>query len=434
VLASFVAAPLPSSGTPGEASDVQTIAVLARAMLTRSVADPERDSKPLAELRPGLPSALIEEMDRLVTMEPGTERVDARGFIARVAMADALKDAETHRSETKAEMTRQQEEHRAQIEKERREHDAQIAAERKAHEEQIATERRAHEESIESERKKHESTLLAERKKHDATLHAERKKHEREMRAAEREIRAAQKRLASAGVPTTPMLAQTVEERIPETAEEPIPPTSEEPVPDSVGASVPWTPPRATQPRFRLPDWRREWNVPAAAIVAVLLLALVAFGVSRSRGSHPAIASSSAMHTDSAAGSVVSPTTNPNGLPTDLANGVAARAATDTIIPDVDTVPVPRRSYFGPARETREPARDSAVRDSTRSESVSPSIAEPLRISAPTDSLPRVDLLKARRDSLRRRDSLAIRDSIARRDSTVRRDTLPRDTTGVTRR
>ncbi|HJQ19406.1 MAG TPA: hypothetical protein VJ867_03585 [Gemmatimonadaceae bacterium] len=180
----FAVRPLPASGVPGPEADGQTIAALARAMLTRSPADPERETRPLAELRPGLPMSLLQETEQLLHPQPSTSARDATGYIARIAMADALKQAEEHLEATRTAIERQEQEHRAQIEKERREHEQQIALERKQHDEQIAAERKQHEKEIADARREHER-LVSEQAKN---FEREREQHAREFAEQQREF------------------------------------------------------------------------------------------------------------------------------------------------------------------------------------------------------------------------------------------------------
>jgi hypothetical protein len=184
VQVAFAVTPLPASGVPGAECDGTTIAALARAMLTRSPAAPEREEQPLAELRPGLPTVLLEETEQLLHPQPNAEPRDVSGYVARIAMADALKEAQDHLEASRNLIERQEAEHRAQLEKERREHETQIAAERKAHEEQVAAERRQHEKEMETARKEHER-LVAEQARQ---LQREREQHEKEFAEQQREF------------------------------------------------------------------------------------------------------------------------------------------------------------------------------------------------------------------------------------------------------
>src|SRR5436190_1789119 len=184
VQVAFAVTPLPANGIPGAERDGATIAALARAMLTRSPAAPEREAQPLAELRPGLPTVLLEETEQLLHPQPGSDARDVSGFIARVAMADALKAAQDKLEETRNLIARQEAEHKAQLEKERGEHDAQIATERASHEEQVAAERRQHEKEIEAARKEHEH-LVAEQTRQ---LQREREQHDKQRADQQREF------------------------------------------------------------------------------------------------------------------------------------------------------------------------------------------------------------------------------------------------------
>jgi len=184
VLVAFAVTPLPANGIPGAERDGATIAALARAMLTRSPAAPERDAQPLAVLRPGLPTVLLEETEQLLHPQPASEARDVSGYIARVAMADALKAAQDKLEETRNLIARQEAEHKAQLEKERSEHDAQIATERKSHEEQVAAERKQHEKEIETARKEHER-LVAEQARQ---VQRERELHDKQRADQQREF------------------------------------------------------------------------------------------------------------------------------------------------------------------------------------------------------------------------------------------------------
>lgn len=127
----FAVRSLPPTGIPGEQADAQTIAALARAMLTRSVADPERDKLALAELRPGLPKRVVEQTELLLQASPSAEQPDVRGYIASIAMADELKKGETETHRVIGEMTEEQRVTREAL-----------AAERKAHDEDLAEQAR----------------------------------------------------------------------------------------------------------------------------------------------------------------------------------------------------------------------------------------------------------------------------------------------------
>jgi len=195
VFVSFAAQPLPLSDMPGPEEDAKTIAVLARAMLTRSAAAPERANRPLAELRPALPAKIIEQTEALLQLSRTSEKVpDISGYIAAIAMADALKDGEIHIEKSRHVVEEQQRAHHEQLEKERKEHDQQLAAEKKAHERDVTEQaKRFQKESEEFERQlaKERQTLAKEREalakeqaahaRDRAALIEEREAHERDV-------------------------------------------------------------------------------------------------------------------------------------------------------------------------------------------------------------------------------------------------------------
>ena len=391
--ASFAAGPLPRSGVPGSSSDARTIAALARAMLTRSAADPERANQPLSELRPGLPAAVVEETEQLLRPDPAKETFDVPGYIARIAMADALKHGETHRADTHAEMTRLQEEHRAQLERERREH-----------EEQLAKERKDHETRIEAERKKHEREMREAEREIETTR--------RELQKTHKEVTEARRLLPAAAVAALPVLPA-------------LPARRERPKPKKDTTASRQETPQPAQRRFRI-----DRNAAMGAAGVVLLIAGAALALGH-RSSHPATTKSSSVVVDSSAGTVVAAPSPPSrksigGLPMDLVTGVLARSESATVVPEQDTEPVQRRSYFAPIER---PRAQSAASPSRRADS-----SLPARDSAPKDSVTRGLMLPR---ALVSPDSLAKRDSAlrARADSLLpRKDTVRVDTLAVTPR
>ena len=184
VQVSFAVTPLPASGVPGMERDGATIAALARAMLTRSPAAPEREAQPLGELRPGLPAVLLEETEQLLHPDPSPATRDVSGYIARIAMADALKTAQDKLEESRNLIERQEAEHKAQLEKERAEHDAQIATERKAHDEQVLNERKQHDREMEAARREHERVVAEQARQ----FQREREQHAKEAADQQREF------------------------------------------------------------------------------------------------------------------------------------------------------------------------------------------------------------------------------------------------------
>jgi hypothetical protein len=167
----FVAQPLPANGVPDERDDARTIATLARAMMTRSVADPERDQLPLAELRPGLPSRVVQQTEALMGRADSIEPVDVRSYIAALAMSEELRTGEDECARVTREMSEEQRVTREQL-----------AAERKAHEEDLAEQARKFaqekEEILKTMAREREETARAMAKERDETAKAMAKERE----------------------------------------------------------------------------------------------------------------------------------------------------------------------------------------------------------------------------------------------------------------
>src|SRR5687768_11375703 len=201
VIVTFAVRALPRTGMPGPADDARGIAVLARAMLTRSPVAPERDDQPLGDLRPGLPSALIEETETLLQPpRPRGEAPDITAYISRLAMAEDLKNGEIHLEETREAILEQQRLAKEQVEAERKAHEQQLATERKEHERtiaeqlrQFAKEREDFEGQLEKQRQaleREREALANERAAHardSAALAKERAAHKRDCEALTRE-------------------------------------------------------------------------------------------------------------------------------------------------------------------------------------------------------------------------------------------------------
>ena len=388
VWAAFEVRPLPIADMPGPEEDARTIARLARSMLTRSDADPEREHQPLEELRPGLPTSVIEQTLQLLEGS-GTESPDVRGYIAAIAMSDALKRGETECANTMAQL---REEERVTREKLQAEKDAAIRA-AEEQEEAFSKERAA----ILRDQEKERAAMQRERETMLAELAKDRQSLIKVRDALERERSELAKKAGE-------LKAQRV---LYEKTEEFMTPAAALPaIPDIEPA-----PPRWHRTLFRKRHSMRPLLVVASAAALIVVVALAA--VSRRPGRPPATLAGPAAQLDSAAGvsaasvDSASPATVPDtsatlgtpGLPLDLVSGVANRAA-------FEPAPVVRRPRPRPRRvDTLAVRPDSIVRDS---------ILEGIR----RDSIGRAAL----RDSIRR-DSIR-RDSI-RRD-TVRRDTMPR--------
>lgn len=509
VQVAFVARPLPATGVPGAESDGVTIASLARAMLTRSPAAPERETQPLGELRPGLPAALIEETERLLRRDAASPETasaaDVSGYIARIAMADALRQAEEHLRASHNAIEIREQEHRAQLEAERRNHDAQIAAERHAHETQLAAERQQHERAIEGARQEHErqvaeqakqfarerETFAQELSKERQALARQREQHEHEFvdrqRQFERQMAERQKQLERQIMLREKELEREREESRREMARErealakerealarerdalvrdretqarersaglPLAaPASGEirnaPVARrdrSAGPLVAWIAATwARRPRLsarKLPRWRRDWNVPVAAIGLALLIGATAVAVGGRRARPTAaLASSPQRILDSAAGTVYRSVVPLPRVAADTA--LLAATARDWTPPPIQR-PVPRLQQRVPV-QTRPPGSLQAQPSGGAADTQAAPVFEiqPERLggrgtaggaNVRRDSVPAPDSLKAPRaptvaplpfaiPAPVRRDSVPKGDTAAKKDSLLRRPT-----------
>ncbi|MEX2153836.1 MAG: hypothetical protein WD825_10900 [Gemmatimonadaceae bacterium] len=428
VLVSFAARPLPLSDMPGPEDDATTIAVLARAMLTRSAAAPERANRPLAELRPGLPGKVIEQTEGLLQLSRTSEKVpDISGYIAAIAMADALKEGEIHLEKSRHVIEEQERSHRVQLEKERKEHDDHLAAEKKAHERDVTEQaKRFQKESEEFERQlaKERQALAKEREaltKEQAAHATDRAALIEEREAHEREVADVRERLeweTAALTTQVEQYARTAELATPVGEQTPVaipmaPRLSGGPRTSRPSGPGWWTRAWQKRPRWSRPSWNQKWSKPAAAAGLVLLLgaSAIAFGRSRDASKGPRLArsapASAARVVDSVAGGIeapaIAPVGSPLNVPVDLIMGVASRAA---------SAPPPRPR---PVRLVRP-------------QPVTPTLDTSL-VARP-DSAPRVDTVFGYARPAARTDSVVMRDSVARPkpDSVPKRDSMPRDT------
>jgi hypothetical protein len=474
VCVTFGVSSLLGSGVPGADSDARCIAELARAMFTRSPAAPERAERPLAELRPGLPMLLVDETDNLLRSARPEESSDVTGYIARIAMADALKKGEVHIEETRTAVEEEKRVFKEQLEKERREHEQQLAAERKQHElqvaeqakqftkerenferelakerkeltkqrEALAKERAAHAkdgEALARERESHakdRALLLEERARHEQT-----KKEERERLAAEALALQAQAKLhaqaaAQKAVERKQVLADSkranteFKRAAAEFKRTVVSPAKAERMTDVGITSKPAGRSRSIGSSLQRPYWNSKWNVPAAAAALVLLIAVTALAIggghrnpreplqlaqgagSEGRGR------SSARIVDSAAG-VVARYQSIIPLP-EITTDTATLSATAT-----DWTPPPKRR----PKPIPPPIPQPVAPPSTSSD-------ESSRFIFQLDSAARRDTAAIRSktgrvDTLFKRDTLfrPISPSPTRRDSVLKPDTLKRDTT-----
>lgn len=213
VRVAFSVRALPRTGMPTALDDARTIASLARAMLTRSPAAPEREDQPLAELRPGLPSSVLRETDELLQAargRAGGDDPDVTGYISRLAMADDLKRGEVHLEKSRNAIKEAHRKAKEEIEAQRKQHEEQLATAKAEHERLVAEQARAFakersefEAELEKQRQalaKERQALANERAAHSRAAEAlgqEREAHKRDCEALSRE-RAEHKRQAAA--------------------------------------------------------------------------------------------------------------------------------------------------------------------------------------------------------------------------------------------
>jgi hypothetical protein len=403
VLLSFTVRPLPLAEMPGAEEDARAIAALARMMLTRSSAVPERELEPLGQVRPGLPKKVVEQTEAILAGS-GSSLPDISGYIASIAMAEALKSGEIEIERMAEKWAGEERAMREEIDRLRQENER-IAAEQTrqglAQRESILKDRELMERALAKEREGMERALLRDREALDeerAALAAL-----REELVAQRELYAQTSQFQAAGAETTPA------------APGPHPPRR-----------TLWLPSR---PRRRDVKRTMAWATPVAAIVTLLIVAAGLFALDRSRRSHPALGSNGvtvSTRSDSAAGAIVGvdsvpptpaaavPTTT-EPVPMDLVSGVASRAASDSA---PYRPPRPWRVYRAPPVTSAPPRVDTTV---------APTFTRivPVETLTPTDSARRLipgTTVPIRVDSFGR----PRRDSV-RRDS-IRRDTIPRDT------
>ena len=455
VCVSFAINALPAGGMPGADADARTIASLARAMFTRSPAAPERAERPLAELRPGLPTRLVEDTEALLQPARDATAQDITGYISRIAMAEALKNGEVHLEEVRSAIEAQQRVHKEQLEKERREHEQLIANERKEHERHVtdqakkfANEREEFERELAKERKaldRERDALAKERAAHakdyealgreraahardsealalervahandHAALLQERGKHKR-LEKEEREVVAAEALAlqAQAQVHAQNAELRTAERQRMEARPAPVFVPTEPPKPrvSALERVKPAAPSRWRQ-KVASVHWDSRWNVPAAVVGLVLLIAVtaLAIGGSGNRKSAMQLAQASPTRIVDSAGGAVTSYQSIVPLP-QVTTDTAALAAIAS-----DWTPPPRRRPKPIAPPPSPTQFDLRNRDSTRVDSVRGTTQPPVRI-----------------DTIWKGDSVIVRPvspSPTRRDSVAKPDTLPkRDTT-----
>lgn len=466
VFVTFAVRPLPRTGLPGAEEDARNIARLARAMLTRSPAAPEREDRPLAELRPGLPARIISDTEKLLQPSRGRAEVpDIGAYISGLAMAEDLKSGEVHLEKVRDAIQEQQRLAREQLESERRAHQQQLLSERKAHEEMVAAqarrfakERADFEQQLANERKalaRERETLAGERAAHQrdcdalareraahardsALLAEERKQHERLAEERRKQLVAATAALASraklsaekaeaeqlvARMIETQKRAQRAEaaklvafkKQLAHTA--PVPPKPEPPSPPK-----PPKPPKPSGPVWWSRSRWNRWTVPAAATGLLLLIGVFAVAGSNRRGG-AALADGAPMATARATSSAdVPPPAAPGAVTIDSVAGAVVTLPDTAITPWTPARPRPRVA-MEPRPEPR-----PAPAPSTWSEPPSRAVTQArLPFAGRLDTMiVTVDTIVGGTTVEYRRGGTGAPVGFGRQRDTVRRDTLPR--------
>ncbi len=420
VLVAFAVRPLPLAGMPGVEEDAKTIATLASAMLTRSPADAERARLPLAEARPGLSVRLIEQTEALL-QGSGDGTPDVNGYIATIAMAEALKRSETESEETTRKLLEEERVAREKLESERQ------ATERAAAEQARLFQRERDEFAREKEKilrelakeretvAKERQVLARERAEHAqdrATLLAEREDHKRWAQEVEA-------KLDSQGLVLKEQAEQVAALRQANVASESAP-AIEQSTREAPIALPPRPKPRRVTPDWQRslshawadrPEWNRKWNVPVGVLALLLVgVSAVAIGRGRSGQSRTESPNSAAVATaapgslvvDSQAGGVSPSTPVVAGIPADFLSGVVARSDS------VARLPVEERPVVRPRAVAR-----PVSTQSTPNPDIPTSRVDTVFVPGTNRTISPA-AVGARRDSIttRRRDTIPKRDSV----------------------
>lgn len=463
VLVSFVVRALPLADMPGPDADAKTIAELARAMLTRSAAAPERAGLPLAELRPGLPARVVEQTDALLALSHTSQKVpDVRGYIALIAMAEPLKRSETECADTTRRLLEEERVAREEIE-----------ARRQACERTAAEQQRLFQREKEAYAKEREAAERAFAKEKEATALAFAKEKETALRALAKETESAQRALAKERETIARERASIAKERAALEQERAAllgqrtarARTPERPTPAIESEAVAFAPvlvplsgakrrtinrsavrtrlPRWTFPTWRLSNWSRpKWNrttglyVGAGALSLLIAVTLLALGRSRQTAPPSTPRGEPVARTVESAAGVAAPLSSSSGIPADLIRGVAARINGGVVPPPTTNAVAtsePSSAALGvPADLVSGVAARAAVAPPVRPRPRPRPVVAPADTApgAFRDTTPRLDTLLTPPGATVRSDSVVRPrpDSVSRRDAVPRRDTLPRDT------
>jgi len=114
VKVSFAPTPIPLNGVPDIATDARTIGMLAWAMYVGKSYGGSEKAVPLAELAPNLAKRVQDATTRMISAKDYTDAPDITTYIATVAAADVLKQAEVELAAMKEDYD---EEHRRELQK-----------------------------------------------------------------------------------------------------------------------------------------------------------------------------------------------------------------------------------------------------------------------------------------------------------------------------
>jgi hypothetical protein len=454
VMVTFLPAPVPLAGMPDASADARTIGLLARDMLAGERLSDRSDDEAasLAQVRPDLATRVLDATERIVASRQDGEAPSIAAFLAVIASADVLKQAEVELAALKEEYEEQHQAELRRCEAEREameqrdaEQMAMFAGEREEFERTMADQRAA----IEAERAQLDATM-AERQKQLATVRAdlEQERAKLEARLAELETRRVEvERLrdeaiaaganvrsiepSTASAPFAPVrgaanaLASIVAERIAKSQRDTAIDSEE---PEKIEAVAPAG---GGRPRWFIP-------VGAAALLAVLVaIAMILDHRAPPRVSAPAAVLDSGglpragFLTQSAGGVVGRPLTGAAGDSLSAADSVPAGDLTDSAQAAADSaaenalrraaaIAAQRRAEATRVRQAVEAA--AAARAAPESSTRPDTLGEFIRPASP----PVRDTI-VRRDTLFRRDTLPRRDTLGRPDTTrPRPDTLAR--------
>lgn len=410
VLASFAISPIPFGRTSPIGVDARTIGSLAQAMLAHQT---------------DLAAQVVEQTEALLQLSHTSEAVpDIPGFIASIAMADALKRGEIEYARASDAIGEQQRIAREQLEGERKEHEREMGAQKKDSDKQ----REEFERELAKERKalvKEREALVRERAAHERdrqSLANERDAHRRDREQFEAANAALEGR-ARLYRPTEPVQAVTAEHEISEPEVQKPPESSElrelQPA-QSISPQRVSAPPRPAA-ASSAPDGRGRWNVGliAAALVVIAGASTLAIGSGRGKSMRLSQADRTPVtRVEDSAGGGIAP------------SGFASAVPLPTNVPDsVMSAAAQADSAAQQARRERAARRAAARRDSIAFAAFVPqeTVARPdsgtlINIAPRSDSAAKRDsVAKPKTDTLSKRDTLPNVDSLVKRDPTALR-------------